>query len=179
MIRASAFALVLAAACGKVETPTVDAHGNADATPTADAHIGPDAAPATWTNTSGWSCASNIDCQDVYTVTFTDADVLNVNVTNISSESQARLAVFAGSATTGTNLVTNTTNVACGNGQGAAMTSGAINVTPGTYAIAVGRDWGFSAGATGTYTVTVTANNPFVAPTQAADDAASNQGHCP
>ena len=172
-------AVITLAACGKVETPTADAHGTADAHPSADAMPTTDAPPPTWTNSSGWNCASNTACEDVYDVTFTGDDVLSVVVSGVSSESMARLAVFAGTATTGTNLVTNTGAAACGSGQGTSISSGAINVSAGTYAIAVGRDWELSAGASGTYTVTVSTTHPFVAPVQNGDDVASNQANCP
>src|SRR5215471_9622551 len=145
---------VLLGACGKVVPPAADAHPTADAAPAADAP------PSTYTNSTGWSCASSTDCEDVYDLVFTAPGTVSVKVSPVSTDSMARLAIFAGTATTGKNLFNNTANVICGSGQGADVSGGPLSVSAGHYQLAVGRDWGFSLSSDGTYTVTVTANTP-------------------
>jgi len=112
-----------------------------------------------------WSCSFGVTCQNVYDYYLIpgSGDTLNVNVTAVTGTSVARMSVFGpGVALNGTNLINGSTNDhICPNPPGAgnqdAALSGSVNPlsATGTYRIAIGRDWGNSGGAAGTYTLNV------------------------
>lgn len=111
----------------------------------------------------GWTCSVGVNCQDVYDFTITGpvpADTLTVTVSAVTGTSTLRMAVFApGVALSGTNLTNGgVTDRRCF-GQNIGDTVGLTNLpASGTYRIAVGRDWGLSGGASGTYTLSVSMN---------------------
>ena len=112
---------------------------------------------------SGWTCAVSVSCQDVYDLDIPAVTNLSVNVTNVTGNSVIRLAVFApGVALNGTNLLNSSNNDRECVGQNANDSVAFIASGSGVYRLAVGRDWGSSAGTSGTYTVTVTADMEFV-----------------
>lgn len=106
---------------------------------------------------SDWSCNLGDSCRDVYEIDLVAGSELEVTVDSVTGNSVPILALYAprqGSA--GTNLLTNETSDRECVGQDA--NDGASNFivpTTGTYRIAVGRDWGNSAGFDGTYRMTV------------------------
>jgi hypothetical protein len=196
MLRTSAFALVLAAACGKVLPPAVDAHTgidgalNADAMEDVDAPAAadakaPDGHPAdampgtkTFTANSMWACASGADCEDVYDFDASASGTVTVTVSAVTGNSVPRLELFKGSTTTGTNLFDNAATPVCGT-MDASLTGGPTTVVATHYRLAVGRDWGNSAGSGGNYALTITSSVDMNNLGQTADDAASNLPHCP
>ncbi|TGK19322.1 hypothetical protein EHO61_07575 [Leptospira fluminis] len=112
-----------------------------------------------------WTCnlALYPNCENIYDVPVTAADTLSIAVTAVTGTSVVRLAVYApGSALSGTNVLNGgTTDHTCPSpptnaNQNQSVTISQALSTLGTYRIAVGRDWGSSAGGSGTYTLTLT-----------------------
>jgi hypothetical protein len=186
-----------AAACGKVVNAP-DASHVADAPVTADAPIAdapitidapvmidarpPDGATGstTFTSNSQWSCASLTDCEDVYDFDVAASAKITATISAVTGASTPRLGLFAGTTTTGTDLFTGAAKDLCSasNQQDVDLTGGPVTVAAGHYRLTVGRDWNASAGAAGTYTITITSTVTLSNPTQSADDQASNQPHC-
>ena len=192
MMRSSFVFLVLgAAACGNVKPSSVDAPAGAiDApagaidSPVSLPDAGPPDAPAgttTFTKDGAWNCASGIDCEDVYDFDIPSSSSVNVAITLVTGNSTARTGLFAGTATTGTNKWNNAATDLCStqNTQDIDLNAGPVTVAAGHYRLTVGRDWGFSAGAAGTYTVTFRSSAGLSAQGATADDQTSNQAHCP
>jgi hypothetical protein len=186
MHRASVVAaFALAAACGHVETPTVDAHASADAPEVADAPddaaLPPDAKPgqSKYTNSSNWSCASGSDCEDIYDFDVNASDMLTATVSGITGNSVPRLSLYKGATATGTNAFDNLTAPICGVSD-MDLAAGPVQVSAAHYRLAVGRDWLKSAGSGGNYTITVTTTAASLSPEgQTSNDTASSEGHCP
>ncbi len=129
---------------------------------------------ATWSGTGGWSCASGVSCQDVYDVTLPAGTVATLAVSSVTGSSVPRLAAFApGQALTSASLLTGTTSDRSCVSQNTSDSVTFKAPTTGTYRLAVGRDWGSSAGASGTYAVSLTADQAFLPPAQTASDAAA------
>ncbi len=179
-------AAITLAACGHVETPTVDAHKAADAPATADAPPPPDARPPdampgvrTFTANSTWNnCPTQVDCEDVYDFDVAASGTVSATVSAVTMNSVPRLELFQGTATTGTNLFDNAATPVCGT-MDTDLSAGPTAVAATHYRLAAGRDWGNSAGLTGTYTITITATVDLDNVSQTADDAPSNLPHCP
>lgn len=129
-----------------------------------------------FTVSSGWSCAIGVSCQDVYDLTLPASSRVTVAVASVSGASVVRLAAFSpGMALSGKNLMTGrSVDRRCG-GQDASDAVTIRAVGAGVYRIAVARDWGASAGASGTYTLTVTTDKGIFAQAQTVNDASS--GH--
>lgn len=134
-----------------------------------------------YTKSLGWTCASGVDCQDVFDFQMTAGTTVTFKVTNVSSGSVAELALYGpGSALSGTNLFTgNATAVLCNvgascdnNTAGQAIENFAITHT-GTYRLTVTRNWGFSCGGSGTYDLSVTSASTFQPLGQTSDDTAT------
>ncbi len=106
-----------------------------------------------------WSCSVSTDCQDVFDIDIFAGNTVNINVTNVTGSSVVRMAVFApGVALTGPNLLNGgITDQSCTSQNASASTSFSTTLA-GVYRIAIGRDWGSSAGSSGTYTLTVTSS---------------------
>jgi hypothetical protein len=125
------------------------------------------------TFSSGWNCAFGINCQDVYsfdTLVSTTANVVAIP----SASSAVRLAVFDGAAVNTTNRLNGLFSDRRCSAAGVNDAAAAPALPVGGHLFAVGRDWGFSSGAAGTYTYTITTPDaPLVPRGQTLDDTAS------
>ncbi|WP_244280547.1 hypothetical protein [Leptospira saintgironsiae] len=102
-----------------------------------------------------WHCSLSINCQNVYSLNLNQADTVTIAVNSVTGDSVVRLALFSGSALNGTNLINGaTTDRECG-GQNISDTIAVSIPSAGPYSLAVGRDWGNSADASGTYMLTL------------------------
>lgn len=134
---------------------------------------------ATFTTTTfavagGWNCAAGTSCQDVYDITFDATSNVTLAVTAVTGASVLRLGAFApGTALTGANLLTGLSSDRQCVGQDTSDSVTFRAIAAGVYRIAVARDWGSSAGAGGTYTLTVTSTRPLVPGSQTVSDAPS------
>lgn len=109
-----------------------------------------------------WACDTGETCQDVYVVDLVAGQTVTVAVTDITGDSVPRLALFApGVPLSGTNLFTGSNNDRECVGQDANDSASATATVTGTYRFVIGRDWGSSAGTDGTYSYTVSADDPF------------------
>jgi hypothetical protein len=192
MMRSSFVVIVLgAAACGNVKPNTPDAKGSSsidapagavDAPSSADAPSTPDAPAGTTTFTMDgeWHCSVGVDCEDVYDFDIPASSQVTIAITKVTMASVARTGLFAGNATTGTNLWNSTATDVCApnNAQDVDLDAGPVTIGAGHYRLTVGRDWGFSGDANGTYTVTFRSSAGLVAKGATADDQASQQAHC-
>lgn len=136
-----------------------------------------------YTVSAGWSCAAGVSCQDVYDLEALGAASVTVTVSALTGSSVARLAVVQGSSLAGTNLLNGSaTDRRCG-GQDTGDGAGPVALpAAGTYRFAVGRDWGASAGAAGTYAYAVSTTGAVLVPLGATvDDGASERASasCP
>jgi hypothetical protein len=128
-----------------------------------------------WSVDAGWTCASGTSCQDVYSFDLPASARTWFDVTAVTGASVVRLAVFApGVALDGTNTLTAMATDRMCNGQDTADgfeldSTGAA----GIHRVAVGRDWSSSAGASGTYKLTVSSADVFFPLGATVDDAAS------
>ncbi|MCB9681218.1 MAG: hypothetical protein H6733_07070 [Alphaproteobacteria bacterium] len=130
---------------------------------------------ASFSTSGAWSCSGSQSCQDVFPLTLTEGTVLDLAATNITGSSVVRLALFApGDGLDGTNLLTNRTNdYRCGNQNAATVIEGFVVPEDGDYLVAIGRDWGSSAGSTGSYDFTIDASPGLVAGDQTVEDGVS------
>ncbi len=130
----------------------------------------------------GWDCAIGENCQDVYDFDLPAGVSLSLSATNVTGASVARAAVFApGVALDGTNLLTATNaDFGCGP-QNQNLVAPPIDTTvEGTHRVAIGRDWGYSAGSSGTYTLNLGVTTiPSALPMQTVDDVNSEAPNCP
>jgi hypothetical protein len=141
---------------------------------TADTTVTATFATPTYTTTSSWACASGVSCQDVYDITFAAGADVTIAVTGITGASVLRLGAFGpGTALSGANLLTGPSSDRMCRAQNVSDTVTFRALTAGVYRIAVGRDWGSSAGASGNYTLTVTSTSPLTSPSQTVNDAPS------
>ena len=134
------------------------------------------AAPAAFQSVSGsWNCGNGVSCMDVYEVRLHPGTNLSISVGSITGASVPRLALFApGTPLSGTNLLTGTNLDRECVGQNTTDNVPSIRVAEeGVYLVAVGRDWGSSAGAAGTYTLALTADDGFEFLGAVANDIAS------
>jgi hypothetical protein len=127
-----------------------------------------------YTVSTGWNCASGVSCQDVFDFEALATTTFTVSATSVTGASVVRLAVFNGTALNTTNQLNgNLADRRCA-AQNASDAATSASLTAGLKRVAVGRDWGSSAGASGTYTITITTPNvPLVPGGQAVNDAAS------
>jgi hypothetical protein len=120
---------------------------------------------------NSWVCPDATNCQDVYDVVLDAPSDLTITVTKVTGPSVLRLAVYEpGMPLGGTNLLTNTTNERMCS---LANSSDSITITisePGTYRVAVGRDWGASSGANGSYALEVKSDHVLNPIGQTVDD---------
>jgi hypothetical protein len=122
----------------------------------------------------GWDCAISQICQDVYDFDLQDGSDVEVIVHTVTGASVPRLALFGpGIPLDGINLFTGTTNDRLCVGQDMTDTASVTVSGSGTYRLAVGRDWGLSAGVSGTYVVDVNTSLPVQPQGQTADDVTS------
>ncbi|TGM95626.1 hypothetical protein EHR06_18125 [Leptospira dzoumogneensis] len=102
-----------------------------------------------------WHCSLSINCQNVYSLNLNQADTVTISVSSITGDSVVRLALYSGSTLNGTNLINGaTTDRECG-GQNISDTIAVSIPSAGPYSLAVGRDWGNSADAFGTYSLSL------------------------
>jgi hypothetical protein len=133
-----------------------------------------ESATNTFTVAGGWNCAIGVSCQDVYDFVFPANTSVTIAVSGITGNSVLRLGVFGpGVALSGTNLLTGSNRDRMCAGQNASDSITFDTTSAGLYRIAVGRDWDNSAGAAGTYSLTVSGNHPFTAQGITANDVAS------
>ncbi|EPG76503.1 hypothetical protein LEP1GSC058_1377 [Leptospira fainei serovar Hurstbridge str. BUT 6] len=109
-----------------------------------------------------WTCPSLTNCQNVYDTQFVLTDVLTITISAVTGASVLRLSVYGpGSALNGTNLLNGSVNDrTCPSpptnaNQNVGDSISTTISTLGVYRIAVGRDWGSSAGSSGNYTLKV------------------------
>jgi hypothetical protein len=123
---------------------------------------------------NAWLCADTVNCQDVYDLVLAENTNLTVSVTQVTGPSVVRLAVYEpGIPLGGLNLLTGTSNDRRCALANAADAVEALAVPAGTYRIAIGRDWGFSSGASGTYTLDVTTDKALTPAGQTVNDQAT------
>jgi hypothetical protein len=133
-----------------------------------------ESATNTFTVAGGWNCAFLVNCQDVYDFVFPANTSVTIAVSGITGNSVLRLGVFGpGVALSGTNLLTGSNKDRMCAGQNASDSITFDTTSAGLYRIAVGRDWGSSAGAAGSYSLTVSGNHQFTAHGITANDVAS------
>ena len=133
-----------------------------------------ESATNTFTIAGGWNCAIGVSCQDVYDFVFPANTSVTIAVSGITGSSVLRLGVFGpGVALSGTNLLTGSNRDRMCAGQNTSDSITFDTTSAGLYRIAVGRDWGSSAGASGTYSLTVSGNHPFNTHGITANDVAS------
>ena len=171
----ASFALALAA-CGHVNTSS-DAPLPADAKPV-DTAVAVDA-QLSFTMNGMWSCTVSIDCEDIYDFDVPAGGSVTAKITAVTNSSATRLALFAGTSTSSTDLFTGDGMAACSISQDTDFSQGPTLVSPGHYRLAVGRDSQNSANQSGTYTITIDVTTGLSNVSQTSDDTASNQGHCP
>src|ERR1700733_45617 len=178
--------LAIATGCGSVHS-NADANKSGDAPATTDAPRSVDAPPkpadadisAAFSMDGTWTCGVGVVCENVYDFDISQNSSVTASVTTVTAESVARLAMFAGTTTTGTNLLDNATTVDCAGQQDGNVTPAAITVaTTGHYRVTVGHD-NRSSGSTGTYIITVTTSTPFTIDGQTATNVTSMQANCP
>src|SRR5262245_4873934 len=122
----------------------------------------------------GWTCAVGVSCQDVYDIGLDAGTQLSIAVTSVTGNSVVRLAAFApGVALNGINLLTGGQVDRQCVGQNICDSLVVAASASGTYRIAIGRDWGQSAGASGTYHLHLTSDLPFRTPMLTVDNLAS------
>ncbi|PJZ77307.1 hypothetical protein CH365_09315 [Leptospira neocaledonica] len=105
------------------------------------------------TESGSWHCALSVDCQNVYSLNFNQADTVTISVSSVTGDSALRLAVYSGSTLNGTNLINGlTTDREC-NAYNIGDTVAVSIPSAGPYSITIGRDWDNSADAFGTYSL--------------------------
>jgi len=118
-----------------------------------------------------WDCATSESCQDVYELDVPAGATLTVRVTGVTGASVPRFAVHApGTALGGFNLLTGTTQDRECVGQDQGDEASVTVAEAGVYQVAITRDWGSSAGAAGTYHLTVESDLRFTVEGQPVQD---------
>lgn len=124
--------------------------------------------------TGDWDCANSVSCQDVYDFETIVPTNVTVAVSDLTGNSVPRLAVFDGTDLSSTNRLNQSTSdrECVGQDTDDSALSGALPL--GLHRWAVGRDWGSSAGASGTYTATLTTDDaPLIIVGATSDDTPS------
>jgi hypothetical protein len=120
---------------------------------------------------NSWTCADTVNCQDVYDVELAADTEVTLRVTEVTGPSVVRLALYApGEPLGGLNILTNSTNDRMCALANASDSITSTTTIAGTYRVAVGRDWGYSSGATGTYVLDVKCDLPLAPLGQTVDD---------
>lgn len=114
-------------------------------------------------STSGsWTCANGTSCQDVYELDLEAGAVVTIKVSDLTGSSNARLAAFGpNESLDGNNALLGTNSDHLCAAQGADDEARFFTDQAGTWRIAIGRDWGRSAGASGSYSVSITSSVEF------------------
>ncbi|WP_010515905.1 hypothetical protein [Leptospira licerasiae] len=113
---------------------------------------------STESDSDSWNCAFSINCQNVYSLNFNQADTLTIAVSSVTGSSVVRLAVFSGTTLNGTNLINGSTTDRECVGQDTNDTVAVSIPSAGPYSLTVGRDWNYSAGASGTYSLNLSSS---------------------
>lgn len=131
--------------------------------------------PYAATAAGSWSCDLGETCQDLYEFQGTEGERVTIDVFDVTGNSVPRLALFApGDATSGINLLTgDSLDRECVGQDADDSVANFVLPSTGTYLLAVGRDWGSSAGASGSYDVRVSSSAPIGTLTFRRDDVAS------
>jgi hypothetical protein len=109
-----------------------------------------------FSTTGSWNCASGVSCEDVYDFGLAANTTVTIQVSGVTGASVLRLGAFAPSQLlTGPNLLTGINSDRLCGGQNVGDTVSFTAPTAGTYRIAIARDWGASAGASGNYSLAV------------------------
>ena len=159
-------AIIMLASCGD------DDCTSPETTPTMTSHSA----------TGSWNSLDGVTTQDVYEYTFTAGSVLDVAVFAVSGSSVVRLALFApGEGFDGINLLLGAAYDMQCQGQNQTVQTSVTIPTTGVYQLAVGRDWGSSAGATGEYTLAISSTLEFTGGSMTQDEMESEaiDGICP
>lgn len=108
-----------------------------------------------------WACAGvGVNCQDIYEIEVPAYTLVGVSVMDVTGFSAVRMAAYQDIGIT--NLFTNDAKDFRCSGQNGPTAYSFTAPAAGRYRIAIGRDWNFSGGSSGTYNVTLTASSPFV-----------------
>ncbi len=112
-----------------------------------------------------WICTVSETCEDVYQFEFKAGSRISIGIEEITGKSVVSLDFFAEFGEFGgPNLLTNGGNTyhnCTGQDENISLTNLLIS-TEGIYNLAVARDWGKSAGADGTYSLTIISDTPFI-----------------
>jgi hypothetical protein len=109
-----------------------------------------------FSTTGSWNCASGVSCEDVYDFGLAANTTVTIQLSGVTGASVLRLGAFAPSQLlTGPNLLTGINSDRLCGGQNVGDTVSFTAPTTGTYRIAIARDWGASAGASGNYSLAV------------------------
>ncbi|MCP4571379.1 MAG: hypothetical protein GY838_03435 [bacterium] len=131
--------------------------------------------------TYAWSCATSVDCQDVFDIDFVAGTTVDISAIDVTGNSVLQLALYEpGMALGRTNLLTGDYAEyrcgfvsGCGNNTDGQTVTGLTLTRTGTYRLAITRDWGDSCGGVGTYHLIVEADEPMWVFDQTIDDDAS------
>lgn len=136
-----------------------------------------------------WTCSLSVNCQNVYDLDFTQTDTLSISITAVTGDSVVRLSVFGpSSGLNGINLINSSYNDhVCPNpptlaNQNQGVSTSVAIASIGTYRIAIGRDWGSSAGDSGNFDLTLsTASGTLGSLTKTVTNAATQSSgmQCP
>lgn len=125
---------------------------------------------------SDWDCPSGFDCQDVYEIDLTAGASISIEVSSVTGNSVARIAALRpGSALNSSNVILGTDRDLSCAGQNGDEQASFVAHQSGTWQIVVGRDWGLSAGSSGTYSLAVTSSLAFSSELEQADNDIESQ----
>ena len=116
--------------------------------------------PCTQTISSDWNCTAGESCQDVYEVYAPPMSTWTIGLANVTGSSNGRLAVYApGIALGGFDIITGTGDEASCFGQDMNEQFAGIPISAGgVYRVAVTRDFGTSAGDSGSFDLVISSN---------------------
>lgn len=99
-----------------------------------------------------WICQLGESCQDVFTFSIGEPGSATIDINSVTGSSVLRLALYGPNASLGgLNILTgNTSDLECA-GQNTDFNGTVSLSTAGVYQLAIGRDWGSSAGFNGSY----------------------------
>jgi len=123
------------------------------------------------TGDGSWNCILGQSCQDVYEFSVDESGSAIIRVDSITGRSTLGMALYGPEENLGgLNLLTNNSDDLECLRQNARFEDTVPLSAPGTYKLAVTRDWGSSSGFNGTYTLTLATTVPRVDIGQVDDD---------